>query len=385
MKTPRLDTIILKATSRCCLACDYCSAHAPDLASTSPHTFSPARLLECLAALHDASLLSETLTLIWHGGEPLLLPHDLAGKLMDDLRDFADRRGLSIRFRLQTNAFRLPPGWLQTLARHQVHVGISLDGPQPIHDAARHAPDGSGSYHHALQTLLTLQDHHIPTAILSVIDTRHTGHERDYLDWLANLNITARLNPRFDCSGTGHNDWSTYFSFLRHLFEAALDHPHPFRLQPLDWLLQTLIHGTPPQECAYSGQCGQHLLAFTPDNRIATCGRLADNGGPCADWTPTTIAAQLTYLLDALAHETALLRQESGCDTCPILRCCHGGCPAVRRAEHGQHEFCHQFRNFIAYLAHDGLRQLRQRLQDERRRTASHIDDLQKAMTQHQP
>lgn len=385
MKTPQLDTIILKATSRCSLACDYCSAHAPDLAALPSRTFSPARLLECLAALDNASLLADTLTLIWHGGEPLLFPHDRACQLMDDIRDFADRHGLAVRFRLQTNAFNLPPGWLQTLARHQVHVGISLDGPQPIHDAARHAPDGSGSYRHAIQNLQTLQAHDIPTAILSVIDARHTGHERDYLDWLAPLNVSARLNPRFDCSGTGHNDWNTYFSFLRHLFVAALNHPHPFRLQPLDWLLQTLIHGTPPQECAFSGQCGQHLIAFTPDNRLAPCGRLADNGGPCADWIPATIAAQLASLRDSLERETAQQRLATDCDSCPILKCCHGGCPAVRRAEHGHHEFCSQFRNFIAYLAHDGLRLLRQRLQDERRRTANLIDDLQKAMTTHQP
>ena len=330
MKTPQLDTIILKATSRCSLACDYCSAHAPDLAAHPSRTFSPARLLECLAALDNASLLADTLTLIWHGGEPLLFPHDHACQLMDDIRDFADRHGLAVCFRLQTNAFNLPPGWLQTLARH-------------------------------------------------------TGHERDYFDWLAPLNVSARLNPRFDCSGTGHNDWNTYFSFLRHLFVAALNHPHTFRLQPLDWLLQTPIHGTPPQECAFSGQCGQHLIAFTPDNRLAPCGRLADNGGPCADWTPATLAAQLASLRDSLERETAQQRLATDCDSCPILKCCHGGCPAVRRAEHGHHEFCSQFRNFIAYLAHDGLRLLRQRLQDERRRTANLIDDLQKAMTTHQP
>ena len=130
---------------------------------------------------------------------------------------------------------------------------------------------------------------------------------------------------------------------------------------------------------------GQHLIAFTPDNRLAPCGRLADNGGPCDDWTPATIAAQLASLRDSLERETAQQRLATDCDSCPILKCCHGGCPAVRRAEHEHHEFCSQFRNFIAYLAHDGLRLLRQRLQDERRRTANLIDDLQKAMTTHQP
>jgi uncharacterized protein len=104
-----------------------------------------------------------------HGGEPTLIGAARAEAFFD-----AARGGLEgvadVRLAMQTNATRLTPRWVELLARHRVDVGVSMDGPQALHDRQRVDHRGRGSYVAARRGLELLRAGGVPFALLSVID-----------------------------------------------------------------------------------------------------------------------------------------------------------------------------------------------------------------------
>ena len=62
---------------------------------------------------------------------------------------------------LQTNGTLLTDEWCLFLKKHDFMVGISLDGPQAIHDRYRRDRKGNGSFEKAMQGLRLLQKHQV--------------------------------------------------------------------------------------------------------------------------------------------------------------------------------------------------------------------------------
>ncbi|KJS63469.1 FxsB family cyclophane-forming radical SAM/SPASM peptide maturase [Streptomyces rubellomurinus] len=139
---------LLKIHSRCNLACDYCYVYQGADQSWRrrprrmelPTVSRTARRIAEHAAAHGL----DEVTVVLHGGEPLLVG---AAHLDALLRELAGA-GPRVRFSLQTNGLRLldEPALLDVLHRHRVAVGVSIDGTRADHDRHRLLPSGAGSW-----------------------------------------------------------------------------------------------------------------------------------------------------------------------------------------------------------------------------------------------
>nr|WTA00609.1 FxsB family radical SAM/SPASM domain protein [Streptomyces sp. NBC_00857] len=168
---------IVKAHSRCNLACRYCYLYAgPDRTwRERPAAASPAvldRTADRIAEHAAAHSLSE-ISLVLHGGEPLLAG---AGRLAAFAGLVRDRvgPGRTVHATVQTNATLLTEARIATLARHSIRVGISLDGGLPAHNTLRVDHAGRPSWPAAARGARLLAAHH-PEAyagILTVVDPR---------------------------------------------------------------------------------------------------------------------------------------------------------------------------------------------------------------------
>jgi uncharacterized protein len=110
----------------------------------------------------------EYANIVFHGGEPCLIGarkfDDWCTKAKAGLADLA-KPTLSI----QTNGTLIDRTWADVFKKHRVQVGISMDGPQPIHDAFRIDHAGRGSYDQIERGIRCLQDADVRYGILSVI------------------------------------------------------------------------------------------------------------------------------------------------------------------------------------------------------------------------
>ena len=61
------------------------------------------------------------------------------------------------------------------MTRHNIHPGVSLDGPPEIHDLVRVDHAGNGSYDKTIEGLRRLTEAGLDPGLLCVINPRHSG------------------------------------------------------------------------------------------------------------------------------------------------------------------------------------------------------------------
>jgi uncharacterized protein len=167
----RLDYIV-KIASRCNLNCSYCYVY--NQADTSwrgrPAVMSRETYAAMVERIRRHALLSgqEKVCIIFHGGEPTLAGSARFAWMCATARErLAD--AVRVELMMQTNGTRLDDAWLATLSEHDVHVGVSLDGPREINDAARVDHRGRGSHDAVLRGIGRLREAGISFGILSVV------------------------------------------------------------------------------------------------------------------------------------------------------------------------------------------------------------------------
>jgi uncharacterized protein len=170
---------IVKIHSRCDLSCDYCYMFEmadqswrgqPKRMSTDTAEATAKRIGEHARA-HGLS----DITLILHGGEPLLAGESLIWTLVEATRKAATPE-VSVGVRVQTNGVGLNDAYLRLFDELDVRVGVSLDGDREAHDRHRRFASGRGSYAAVAEGLGRLrrpQFRHLYGGLLCTVDLRN--------------------------------------------------------------------------------------------------------------------------------------------------------------------------------------------------------------------
>ncbi|KAB2380246.1 FxsB family cyclophane-forming radical SAM/SPASM peptide maturase [Actinomadura montaniterrae] len=141
--------VVLKLHGRCNLACDYCYVYesTDQTWRTRPRAMPPevvAATAERLGEHVRAHALSNV-TLVLHGGEPLLAGRSAIAAAVDRFRA-ALPASCDLEVTMQTNGVLLTEETLTMLDGNDVGVAVSLDGDREGHDRHRRRADGRGSH-----------------------------------------------------------------------------------------------------------------------------------------------------------------------------------------------------------------------------------------------
>jgi len=132
------------------------------------------RISEYLFALPS---ISDQLTIVWHAGEPLTLPISFYEKALQLLNQY-NIRHIQITHSFQTNGTLINQDWCNFIKKYQVKIGVSLDGPQHIHDLNRVDRSGKGTFERTMRGIRLLQENNIDMSIIMVL----TRYALDYPD-----------------------------------------------------------------------------------------------------------------------------------------------------------------------------------------------------------
>jgi uncharacterized protein len=168
---PPLGLVILKVAGRCNLNCSYCYEFnlADHQLKAQPRFMSDEvfdATLRCVAR-HVEKSGQKRIGLSFHGGEPTLVGPDRFASWCARAESMLS--GIDVRFAMQTNGTLLTERWVDVLLRHEVDVGISLDGPREVNDMFRVDHAGRGSHGKVVQGIKLLQAAGRAPGILSVI------------------------------------------------------------------------------------------------------------------------------------------------------------------------------------------------------------------------
>jgi uncharacterized protein len=169
---PALSPFIVKIASRCNLDCTYCYVYNQGDSSwrSRPAFMSEETFAAMVGRIREHCELSgqSSVSLVFHGGEPTLMRPARFAALCAFAREQLEDL-VTVEFSIQTNGTRLDESWVQALIEHRVDVGISLDGPREVNDAARVDHRGRGSYDAVARGIARLREHDVPFGILSVV------------------------------------------------------------------------------------------------------------------------------------------------------------------------------------------------------------------------
>jgi uncharacterized protein len=154
-----IDTILIKTASRCNLDCTYCYVYnlGDDGWKSQPRRMAGDVLNAVICRLGELSHgQRRPLSVVMHGGEPLLLGFNTMLRLVEGLKStLRPDAGLHI----QTNGVLLSDDFIELFAHHDVGISISLDGPSEVHDLNRLDHRGKGSHGQVVSAIARLVAH----------------------------------------------------------------------------------------------------------------------------------------------------------------------------------------------------------------------------------
>jgi uncharacterized protein len=164
------------AGSACNLACRYCYYLGKEqLFPDGESLRMPDDILEAYMAQHIDAAPGSVVSFSWHGGEPTILGLDYFRKIVALQRRLCPP-GRRIVNGMQTNGTLLDEDWCRFLAAEGFAVGISLDGPQGLHDGYRVTRGQHPSFEQAMRGYALVQRHQIPCNVLCVVHAQNVQH-----------------------------------------------------------------------------------------------------------------------------------------------------------------------------------------------------------------
>lgn len=162
-KTP-LEIVMIQATPFCNINCSYC--YLPH--RTQKGLFDLDQLPGFFHKLTSASLLGRTLSIVWHAGEPFVLPISYYETADDKVREAIGARS-AITHHFQTNGTLLTQAHCDVIKKRGFRIGLSIDGPADVHDRNRVHRSGKGTHAEAMRAVELLHKNGIPFNVIAVL------------------------------------------------------------------------------------------------------------------------------------------------------------------------------------------------------------------------
>jgi uncharacterized protein len=364
------------AGAHCNLACDYCYyLEKQKLYQNGEKHVMSDQLTEVFVREYIQSQFGREVNFTWHGGEPMIRPLSYYKKVVRWQRQYAE--GKTILNCLQTNGTLLTPEWCRFLHDEGWLVGISIDGPQNMHDAYRMKRNGALTWEKVMQGIEMLDRYEVEWNAMAVVnditaarplefyrffrdelecrylqftpvverihrhqDGRHLAHVMDGEEYaVAPFSVTPEAWGEFLC--TMFDEWyrNDVGEMFVQTFEATL----------ANWA------GVTPGVCSLSDWCG-HAAVMEHNGDIYCCDHFV---------FPEYYLGNIRNrgILDMLNSEKQMAFADmktkglpAQCHKCQWQFACHGECPRNRfvktkDGEPGLNYLCEGYRRYFEHVA----------------------------------
>lgn len=221
----------------------------------------------------------------WHGGETLLRPLSFYEKVITFQKKYGE--GREIANTIQTNGTLLNNQWCQFFKEYNWLVGLSIDGPQFLHDQYRRDKRGDSTFSKIMDGILCLNRNLVDWNILATVNAANQDYPEEFYNFLKDLGtpfiqftpVVERIKPNGMLASGKDNiqevaDFSVnpakWGDFLCRVFDLWVrnDVGKVF-VQLFDATLANLV-GINPGICTMSKECG-NALAVEYNGDIYSC------------------------------------------------------------------------------------------------------------------
>jgi uncharacterized protein len=309
----------------------------------------------------------------WQGGEPTLMGLDFFRKAVA-LEQKYGRDGQAIGNGFQTNGILINEAWCDFLRTYNFLVGLSLDGPEHVHDRYRQDRGGRPTWERVMRAADLMRESGVAFNILSVVNDysvqfpRETysfltqqvlpgEHQEKYLQFIPIVETNPATGEAASFSVSGE----AFGRFLCEIFDcwrADFKEGWPsVSVRFFDTIFHSYV-GMQAPECTSMAECGPYLV-IEHSGDVYSCDFFVEPRWKLGN----LMSDDLVQLLNGprqqeFGRRKAKLPQP--CLDCRWLPMCHGGCTKDRvrdPADQGLCHFCCSYKMFFEH-ADEYFRQL---------------------------
>ena len=192
-RAPAFGTMVKPIGSACNLDCHYCYYRDKSEIYGNSMPRMSEELLETYIRQYIQGASQQNITFCWHGGEPLMAGLPFFRKAMELQKKYAGDK--VIENTLQTNGILVNEEWCSFFKENNFLVGLSLDGPEDIHDAFRHDCGGAPTFARVMKTVELMTRTGTEFNILSTVNARSEGRGAEVYRFLRALNPYMQFLP----------------------------------------------------------------------------------------------------------------------------------------------------------------------------------------------
>ncbi len=367
---PPLNVMFKTVSSDCNLDCSYCY-YRVSLEGERPRRrldiallerFLP-QYMEYVADTHQANL-------SWQGGEPTLAGLDFFRQVAAMEAKYA-RPPMIINNSLQTNGLLINDEWAELFSTYSFLVGVSLDGPEEIHDAMRKDRGGHGSFRRVMAGIDVLRKHDVSINILCVVGPHNVGKARELAGFFRREGLDyLQFMPAMDFQSTEPAKPPAYLvsapqygEFLKALFyEWYGDGLPTTSIRVFDNFLQSVL-GMGNSLCVHSDRCDSGIIVEC-DGSVFPCDFYVSPEWQLGNVNSNSVKeiAEGEKLRQFMARKSPLPAQ---CSDCRWKALCKGECPRTwpvpEGGKRGPSYFCQSYQMLFEH-SYDRIAVLARRL-----------------------
>ena len=325
---------LIDLTDQCQLACRYC-LRTPKKECPIIDSDDLVRILSKIVEYCRRRGYTKPVIQPW-GGEPLL-----ALDRIKHAQDYLLEAGLCPQIAVESNGIGFSRELVREMVSRQWRLGISLDGPEPIHNRQRPMEDGRGSYSEVIAAIRMLQEYGetVLDHVIAVVTPETVSFDSYLRFFFDEIGLEfVKINPVKEL-GRRSNEIDTVWnladvrSFWKNLAEQTVRR-HKDSMKGVELNLKTrmmnLLKRSPGSVCLSRGCLGgKRMVAFSRKGMIFPC--------DVTDYTETALGAIQTAkgLDDVLNDFWNKHDSNPSCknrDACPWFAYCRGGCRSASKS-----------------------------------------------------
>lgn len=330
-----IHTVIVKVTNDCNMNCHYCFVEK----SAPRHVVISLDIIQRILEELEEHSSQPVIELTWHGGEPILAGIRFYRQVVELQKRFNKKRFVNS---IQTNGMLINDEFAELFKEHSFSVGVSLDGPQAIHDSFRTDKAGNGTFQRIAQNLAFLKRQNVNFGILATIARHNIGHAGELYAFLKDNNFSTTFSVLFPSGRARDNidhlfiSSSEFADFLVEITDLWMRDTEPTAMRSIELILGNLLAGGQRSKtCIFSKKCHESFLAVGPTGDLYPCclfqGYENFKYGNIREISLSQIPETPVWR----AMEERLGYIDHACGQCDIEQYCHGGCPFNALATYG--------------------------------------------------
>jgi uncharacterized protein len=362
VKASREFQVFVKPVGSICnLDCHYCYYLKKEQLYPKGESFRmPDDILEEYIVQHITASPEQVIRFSWHGGEPTVLGLDYFRKIVA-LQRKHQPSNQRIANGMQTNGTLLDEDWCRFLAKESFAVGLSLDGPQEMHDRYRVTKDQKPTYEQTMRGYELLKKHQVYCDILCVVNAHNVQSPSQVYRFFKQIQapyvtFLPMVEPRPDAE-SGVSQFTVpadaWGDFLCTIFDEWRDQDiGRIKVQIFEEAARTAFH----QEhslCIFRPTCGD-IPVVEHNGDFFSCDHFVDAEHCLGNIRETPLVELLESPAQKAFGQAKLDSLPRYCQACEVRAMCNGECPKNRflhtpDGEEGLNYLCAGYKRFFTH------------------------------------